>query len=385
MQRRTLLAAGLATALPAQAATPFLAGGDISALTWLEKAGAVYKDRAGRPGDCLAILKRYGHNIARIRLYDRTGPGTGHDGWYWPEGSMDLPDVLRLARRAKAAGLQIQFTLHYSDFWTNAKTQDPPTAWRHELRALPDDAARFERLLALVEQRTREVMQALADQGTAPEFVSLGNEIELGMLYPWGRTSDWPRLGALLKAGHAAVKAVSPGSRVVLHLDDGGNEAKYIDWFDNARKQGVAWDVIGPSYYPFWTNKNVAQLMSFCDSVARRYDSDLLVMEAGFNFAPKRHDGWPGQLAHNGPYPARMSSPEGQRDFMAELLGACRAAPRVLGVLYWDPIMIANPQVGWALQEGSGQPGPNVVSNTTLFDFDGRALPVLDIWKRYTQ
>ncbi|RZL35534.1 MAG: arabinogalactan endo-1,4-beta-galactosidase [Rubrivivax sp.] len=387
LDRRTLLAAALASALPVAhaAKAPLLAGGDISALTWLERAGAVYKDRDGQPGDCLAILKRYGHNIVRIRLYDQTGPGTGADGWYWPEGSMDLPDVLSLARRAKALGMQIQFSFHYSDFWTNSKTQDPPHAWRRELERLPDDAARFERLLALVESRTREVMQALVDQGTPPEFVSLGDEIEHGLLYPWGRTSQWPRLGALLKAGHAAVKAVSPSSRVVLHLDDGGNEAKYRDWFDNARAQGVTWDVIGPSYYPFWTKKTVGQLMSFCDTISARYDSDILVMEAGFNFSPTRADGWPGQLENNGPYPASMSSPAGQRDFMAELLAACKAHPRVLGVLYWDPVMIANRKVGWALKEGSGEPGPNVVSNTTLFDFNGRALPVLDIWKQYTQ
>lgn len=391
LERRSLLAAGLGAGLaslpgpPARAARPLLAGGDISALSWMERAGTVYRDRDGQPGDCLAILKRHGHNIVRIRLYDQTGSGTGADGWYWPEGSMDLADVLSLARRAQALGLQIQFSFHYSDFWTNGKTQQPPLAWRRELKALPDDAARFERLLALVASRTREVMQALVDQGTVPAFVSLGNEIELGLLYPWGRTSDWARLGALLKAGHAAVKAVSPRSQVVLHLDDGGNLAKYQDWFDNARAQGVRWDLIGPSYYPFWTRRSVGQLMDFCDRIAARYDCDLLIMEAGFNFAPTRHDGWPGQLADNGPYPAHMSSPEGQRDFMGELLGACQAHPRVRGLLYWDPIMIANPKVGWALKEGAGEPGPNVVSNTTLFDFKGRALPVLDIWKRYTQ
>lgn len=387
LDRRSLLASSLAVALPARAATPLLAGGDISALTWMEKAGAVYKDRDGKPGDCLALLKRYGHNIARIRLYDTTGPGTGNDGWYWPPGSMDLPDVLRLARRAKAQGMQIQFSFHYSDFWTNGKTQDPPTAWRAELARLPDDTARFERLLALVEARTREVMKALVAQGTAPEFVSLGNEIEHGMMYPWGRATpeNWPRLGALLKAGHAAVKAVHPAAKVVLHLDDGGNEAKYVNWFDSAKAQGVKWDVIGPSYYPFWTKKTVAQLVTFCDTISARYDSDLLLMEAGFNFSPARPDGWPGQLENNGPYPASMSSPEGQRDFMVELLDACKAHPRVLGLLYWDPIMINRPGVGWALKEGTGEPGTNVVSNTTLFDFQGRALPVLDVWKRYTQ
>lgn len=387
LQRRALLAAGLGAAWPAGAQPrPFLAGGDVSVLSWMEAAGARYSDRAGTPGDALAILKAAGHNIVRIRLYERTGPGTGRDGWYWPAGSMDLPDVLALSRRAAALGLQIQLTLHYSDFWTNAKDQDIPHRWAAHLATLPDEAARMATLTEFVSVRTRVVMQAMVKQGTPPAFVSLGNEIEAGMLYPYGRATpeNWPRLAALLKAGHAAVKSVLPSARTVLHLDGGGDTAKYRDWFDHARAEGVDWDVSGSSYYPFWTGKTVTEMAAFCREVTGRYDRDLLVMETGFNWAPMRADGWPGQLEHNGPYPARMSSPEGQRDFMAELLGAMKSTPRVLGVLYWDPIMIANPKVGWALKEGTGEPGANVVSNTTLFDFKGRALPVLDIWKRFT-
>ncbi len=384
---KSLLAALLLAAGVAQAQTPFLAGGDISALSWMERAGARYSDREGKRGDVMQILQRYGHNIVRIRLYDHTGSGTGADGWYWPEGSMDLPDVLALSRRAKAQGMQIELTLHYSDFWTNSKTQDLPHEWAKELRKLPNEAARMTRLTELVDARTREVMKAMVEQGTPPEFVSLGNEIEGGMLYPYGRATpeNWPRLGALLKAGYAAVKAVNPASRVILHLDGGGDEPKYRDWFDHARAEGLQWDVIGSSYYPFWTRKTVAQLATFATAVTERYDCDLMIMEAGFNFAPNRADGWPGQLSDNGPYPASMSSPQGQRDFMAELLGTLKKTPRVLGVLYWDPIMIDAPNVGWALQEGTAKAGPNVVSNTTLFDFKGRALPVLDIWKDYTQ
>lgn len=388
LDRRELLASALAAALPARAApaVPFLAGGDISVLTWMEAAGARYSDRAGKSGDVLAILKAAGHNIVRIRLYERTGPGTGRDGWYWPAGSMDLPDVLALSRRAAALGLQIQLTLHYSDFWTNSKDQDIPHRWAAHLATLPDDATRLKTLIEFVSVRTRVVMEAMVKQGTPPAFVSLGNEIEHGMLYPFGRATrdTWPQLAALLKAGHEAVKSVLPAARTVLHLDGGGDVAKYHDWFGQARAQGVDWDVIGSSYYPFWTGKTVAEMAGFCRNVTERFDRDLLVMETGFNWSPLREDGWAGQLEHNGPYPASMSSPQGQRDFMAELLGTLKATPRVLGVLYWDPIMIANPRVGWALKEGTGLPGPNVVSNTTLFDFKGRALPVLDIWKQYT-
>jgi arabinogalactan endo-1,4-beta-galactosidase len=239
------------------------------------------------------------------------------------------------------------------------------------------------RLTALVDERTRAVMQAMVAQGTPPQFVSLGNEIESGMLYPYGAATpaNWPRLAALLRAGYAAVKAVHPSSRVILHLDDGGNLAKYRDWFDQARAYGVQWDVIGSSYYPFWTGRSVAEMAAFSDAVAQHYGCDLMVMETGFNWTPKLPGGGSGQLENNGPYPATMSSPQGQRAFMTELFTALKRSPRVLGLLYWDPIMIATPGVGWALQEGSAKAGPNVVANTTLFDFDGRGLPVLEAWR----
>jgi arabinogalactan endo-1,4-beta-galactosidase len=45
--------------------------------------------------------------------------------------------------------------------------------------------------------------------------------------------------------------------------------------------------------------------------------------------------------------------------------------------------MIETPGTGWALREADGKPGQNVVSNTTLFDFSGRALPVLDVWREH--
>ncbi|QBE62230.1 glycoside hydrolase family 53 protein [Pseudoduganella lutea] len=369
----------------------FLAGGDVSVLPLMETHGARYSDREGREGDALSILAAAGHNIARLRLYDQPGPGHGSDGWHWPAGSQDLPDLLALAKRSADLGMQIQLTLHYSDFWTNGGQQNVPFAWREELAAIADDAQRFERVRELVYERTREVMMAMKEQGTTPQFVSLGNEIAGGILYPYGELfpngqpspTGWTRLAALLQAGHDAVKSVSPTSRVVIHLDDGGNVGKYNWFFDQLKAHGVQWDVIGASYYPFWTGKTVAQMATFARLVTARYKKELLVMEAGFNWAPLRPDGWPGQLTHNGPYPESMSSPEGQKAFVEELLATMKATPHVIGVLYWDPVMIATPGVGWAVWE-NGVAGANVVSNTTLFDFEGRALPVLDIWKKYT-
>ena len=236
-------------------------------------------------------------------------------------------------------------------------------------------------------------MQALRDQGTLPEYVSLGNEMQSGLLYPYGRatTATWPNLARFLNAGYNAVKEVSEGySRVILHLDDAGNYSKYYDFFDNCSKYGVEYDIIGPSYYPFWTNKDVKTIVEFCNALIERYDKDIMIMETGFNWNPVLPNGQIGQLNHNGPYGDDMSTPEGQRDFMLELFNGLKSGKdgRIIGDLYWDPIFIEVPGVGWAMKENGtvGDPSDdtvdvNVVSNTTLFDFNGKALPVMNAYK----
>ncbi|HEX8601978.1 MAG TPA: glycosyl hydrolase 53 family protein, partial [Pseudoduganella sp.] len=354
MSRGWLAALVCAGALNVQAApislqwNPFLAGGDVSVLGLMEKNGARYTDREGHEGDALSILAAAGHNIVRLRLYDQPGPGHGNAGWHWPAGSQNLDDVLALARRSADLGMQIQLTIHFSDFWTNGDVQNVPFAWRDELDAIDDEAQRFARVRELVIEHTREAMMAMKAQGTTPQFVSLGNEVAGGILYPYGELypggqltpTSWTRLASLLQAGYEAVKSVSPSTRVIIHLDDGGNTGKYTWFFDNLKAHGAQWDVIGASYYPFWTGKTVAEMEKFAKSITKRYDTDLMVMETGFNWAPLLPSGWPGQLTHNGPYPASMSSPDGQKAFVEQLLARMKATPRVLGVLYWDPVMI---------------------------------------------
>ncbi len=377
---------GCAAQAKVQQTDTLLIGGDVSTLTLMEHHGARYFNRNGQQQDALQILKQNGSNIVRLRLYVQPGSGHGAGGYYWPKESMNLADVLVLAKRASDLHMQIELTLHYSDFWTDSKSQTLPLSWTAELKELPDEAARFERLRALVYDHTRQALLAMQAQGTTPQFVSIGNEIEMGMLYPYGRANaeHWPQLAALLEAGSSAVKSVAPTTRVVIHLDDAGNSAKYQDYFDHLRKLQVHWDVIGTSYYPFWSRRRIGEVMDFCSAMSARYDKDVLIMETGFNWTPNRADGYPGQLSDNGPYPDSMSSPAGQLAFMRELLGAIRHTPRVLGLLYWDPIMIATPGVGWAVREYDDEAAENVVSNTTLFDFTGHALPILDSWRELT-
>lgn len=347
----------------------FLKGGDISELPRLEYYGAQFYDD-GVPKDCLQIMKERGCNIVRIRMYNDPGnpdyyPANRLDPLGWQNPS----NTLALCSRAKAMGFQIQLTFHYSDFWSNPGQQIKPHDW---------EELSFPELTNTLHAFTRDFMLDLAAAAALPEYVSLGNEIPGGMLFPDGANTSpegWNRLGQLLSVGYAAVKEVSPSTQVVIHIDK--VDAGTVNWFfGNLRGLGVPYDVIGCSYYPFWTGLTTQQARDEIDAWAGRYGKPVLIMETGYNWNRVTCDGFTGQLSHNGPetYP---STPQGQKNFLLKLFkdlklvegGAC------IGDLYWDPVFICVDGQGWL-------PGQrNVVANTALFDFGGEALPSLDAFE----
>jgi arabinogalactan endo-1,4-beta-galactosidase len=69
----------------------FYLGGDISALSDLEKAGAVYRDD-GKPGDAIAILRSHGCNLFRLRLF----VNPQHDSNRNYGATQDMPMILAL-------------------------------------------------------------------------------------------------------------------------------------------------------------------------------------------------------------------------------------------------------------------------------------------------
>ncbi|MCE5184620.1 MAG: arabinogalactan endo-1,4-beta-galactosidase [Planctomycetaceae bacterium] len=343
-----------------------LIGGDITELPKVEDAGGRFYEN-GTEKDCLEILKNNGWNIVRIRLYNDPGNPGFSPSKRLPTGYQNPAATLALAKRAKNKGFQIQLSFHYSDYWSNPGTQTKPHEW---------EGLSFSQLKTALYDFTYSFMLQMAVQGTSPEFVSIGNEIPGGILFPDGSTSNWPQLAQLLNAGYNAVKAASPSSQVILHLDDACNYDKYNYFFGNCGTHGVQYDIIGVSYYPFWTENTIEELKVFLDAVSEKFNKPLMIMETGYNWNPTRSDGRAGQLANNGPMPY-PSTPEGQKDFMLELFSAIPAVQngKCIGDLYWDPVMITASGVGWELG------APNVVDNTTLFDFKGNALPVLGAFK----
>jgi arabinogalactan endo-1,4-beta-galactosidase len=267
-----------------------------------------------------------------------------------------------MAKRAQAAGMKISIDFHYSDYWADPGKQYKPQEWRS---LSPDDLGKA------VYDFTKEVVQALVKQGTTPVMVQVGNEITAGMLWPDGKVDSdkpeqWARLGKLLKEGLRAVHDAEGGKRILtmIHLDKGGDNGGAVWWFDHAKAQGVEFDLIGLSYYPFW-HGHLAAMKANLSDLATRYGKDIYIAETAYPWTDKR-GGFPEIQRKLEPgYPA---TPEGQAAFLREVLKALQQVPggHGKGILYWAPTWIS-------------PPGKNVPWDTlATFGDHGEALPAVD-------
>jgi beta-galactosidase len=240
-------------------------GADISFLPQLEQRGVKFADDKGTR-DAIQILKDHGFNYIRLRIFN----DPARDSGYSPgKGFCDLAHTLEMAKRVKAAGMQFLLDFHYSDYWADPGKQYKPAAWRGE---------DFPRLLQSVYSYTKEVMEALRQQGTLPDMVQVGNEINHGMIWPEGSIRHPDSLAKLIYAGIRGVKAVDPGCPVMLHIALGGQNDESHFFLDNMLERQVPFDVIGLSYYPKW-HGSLADLKYNVDDLAGQYGKDVIVVE----------------------------------------------------------------------------------------------------------
>ena len=214
----------------------FAKGADISWLPQMEATGYIFYNQKGVKQDCFKILKNLGINSVRLRTFVNPNKDKA-------SGHCSKDETVAMALRAKKYGMRVMIDFHYSDSWADPGKQVKPKAW---------EALNFEQLKQAVYDYTFSVMSALKKAGITPEWVQVGNETRTGMIYPEGHTDHWPQLAELINKGYDAVKAVSPTSKVILHVDQGNNKTLFTWWFDNAIIYGAKFDIIGMSYYPYW-------------------------------------------------------------------------------------------------------------------------------------
>ncbi|GFJ89017.1 arabinogalactan endo-beta-1,4-galactanase [Phytohabitans rumicis] len=333
-------------------------GVDISTLKKSEDRGGVYRDSAGTQRDALAIVRSSGANYGRLKVW--VNPADGYN---------NKARVLTMASRIKGQGMKLLVDFHYSDSWADPGKQNKPAAWA---------SLSFTALRQAVYDHTYDVLNALKAQGTTADMVQVGNEINDGMLWPDGRSSNWANLASLLTAGSNAVKAVSSSTQVMLHLAEGGNNSQHRWWFDQATSRGVPFDVIGVSHYLYW-HGSAASLQANINDLASRYGKPIVVAETAYGFTLAQEDGEPNifnsSLQSAGGYPATA---QGQADALRAIFNVVKAVPngRGLGVFYWEPTWTAVTGNGW---DPTNPSSGNGWENQALFDYADRALPGLAV------
>jgi arabinogalactan endo-1,4-beta-galactosidase len=327
-----------------------ICGVDVSSLLQVEAGGGIFYDAHGAPiPDVLIYLQSQGVNAVRLRLWHTP-----------PDGVHDLDDNLTLARRIHANGMIFLLDIHYSDTWADPAHQTKPAAWAD---------LSFTDLRQAVYDYTADVMQAFIAQNTPPDMVQIGNEISGGMLWDDGWVqgeAGWSNLALLLQAGADAVRHTSPHTRIMLHVDTGGDRLASQWFFDHIIGQ-VDFDIIGLSYYPWWAG-GIHRLRATLNRLAYRYAKPIIVVETAYPWtlawADDTHNpvGASDQLQPD--YPA---TPDGQHHFLMDVITTITDTRdnMAMGFFYWEPAYISAPAHG------------SFWENLAQFDFDGRALPSL--------
>ena len=172
------------------------------------------------------LVAQAGVNYIRIRVwndpYDEDGNGYGG-------GNNDVATAVELGKRATKYGMKVSIDFHYSDFWADPGKQIKPKAW---------EGYTVEELEQAVYDFMVDTMKVFCDHGINTTMVQVGNELSNGLLWPEGKVPNYDNIARFVNAGIRGVRAVTPDVPVMIHLDNGGNNALYREWFDEFTKRG---------------------------------------------------------------------------------------------------------------------------------------------------
>ena len=363
-------------------------GVDVSSVISLEESGVKFYDFDGEEQDIFTTLSESGVNYVRIRVwndpYDENGNGYGG-------GNNDLAKAIEIGKRATENNMKVAIDFHYSDFWADPEKQQAPKAW--------SDFTVDQKEEALYEY-TKDSLQKLLDEGVDIGMVQVGNETTKQFV----GENDWDSMCRLFNAGSRAIREIDPNILIALHFTN----PEKTGWYENISKQlyehDVDYDVFATSYYPFWhgTLKNLTNVLK---KVADTYDKKVMVAETSYVYTTEDGDGHSNTAPGNDQVIEYPVSLQGQVTSVRNVFEAVsNVGDAGLGVFYWEPAWIpvgsaddkeGNSELwekygsGWASSyagsydsEDAGKwYGGSAVDNQGLFDFNGKPLESLNVFK----
>ncbi len=215
-------AATMAVAPAAGASTLSMRGADVSSLQRAVDLGAKYYTAAG-------ARRRPARHPQDGAASTTCGCGSGTTR---PAATTTRRRSSRTPRPSRPRGFKLLVDFHYSDTWADPGKQYKPAAWAsHGISTLQTDVYNY----------TYDVCTSLKSQGTTPDSVQIGNEINVGMLWNDGKVinNNFTNLSLLLKAGYNATKACNSATQVIIHTADADSDANARWFYDGITAKGV--------------------------------------------------------------------------------------------------------------------------------------------------
>lgn len=367
----------------------FMRGVDISTIMSQEQSGVRYADETDQTGDIFNILKTNGVNYVRLRVwndpYNQAGQGYG-------AGNVDLTKAIEMGKRATKAGMKVFVDFHYSDFWADPGRQIPPKAWTNFTLG--------QKATALYDY-TKDSLQQMLAAGVDVCMVQVGNETTGQGIA--GEAGDGRY--QLFAAGSRAIREVDPSILIAFHFTNPERTSTILNYAKGLATNNIDYDVFATSYYAFW-HGSLDNLTHVLNTVAKTYGKKTIVAETSYAYTLADGDGQKNVVnsmdqINIGGYPATI---QGQANSLRDVMNATvKAGPNALGVFYWEPAWTpvgpanrdANLPIweqygsGWASTAAIGYDtavnadnyGGSEWDNQALFDFNGKALDSLKVFK----
>lgn len=327
----------------------FINGMDISYLEAIEKSGGVFRHKSET--DFFKIIKKAGINTVRIRLWNDN-----------EEGESSLSTMLSLFKRAKKYDMKLLLDFHYSDTWADPGNQTKPLEWQD---------LSLEQISDAVRKYSKETIETCIRKGVYPDYVQIGNEISSGFLWDTGRiTKDkdsWLNFTTLLKSAIAGVKEADSKNQIktIIHHHAGSDAGSLYYFYKNIQKFDVDYDIIGVSYYPFYSKDTINTFINAISKTNKVFNKPVLLVETAYPWTYQWHDHTHNVFGKGGfTLPEFPVTKKGQKDYMDFLVKQLKSV-NASGVIYWGG--------EWIPTEKHG----SMWENLAFFDFAGNALPAL--------
>ena len=311
-------------------------GADISMLTAYEtisEAGhqVTYKDIDGTQSDVLSLLKKYGMNSMRVRLFVNPTMQKAV--------IQDIDYVKKLGKRIKDAGLSFVLDFHYSDTWADPAAQSVPAEW---------GSLSVDEYTEKLYSYTKEVLEDFVREGVVPDMIQTGNEISYGLMYSsssglfvdYLSDKNWDKFAAMLKSAGKACREVCPNAKIILHIERVPQPLNCAKFANYMKQYEVDYDIFGLSYYPMY-HGNLAYLETALNKIEEATDKTIMIMETGYNTAYYPTDA---KYDCQSIWPATES---GQSLFIEQLVAKLNTHDRVKGLYYWFPEENESASLGW--------------------------------------